>query len=400
MTQPVSIWLPPELQDMIIEMTLDINLNRSCLLSTSLVCSYWRQRTYERAFSSLCFSYRSIPAFASFLDNPFSRPAIFSRARRIRIIGSGETFRRNTGQVQSALTRLLQHLAKIGKISTLALDNLRWTVIDPAIVSCLTKFKTVESLSMHHIHFAEYSQFSDFVANFPSLRAFEFQNIECSGGNARWDGCQVQRELCTSDETGQCAVTLDGNGQMLVKQLTWMYSRYITQELRRSVSFYGAQTSYISNDVPGLLRSLGPLLTQLEIISPENPMDDPAIAFLDISANSLLQHLHLSSPNRVISMVSWLPSLLGKIKNCKLRTLHVSFAQSRQFHLDRPFLKHLGRILEGPSFQELELIEFTASSTRSGGIELEDAVKRTIMDCIRSSLPSWDRRGVLELVFH
>lgn len=118
---------------------------------------------------------------------------------------------------------------------------------------------------MHRIHFAESSHFSDFVAKFHSLRLLDFGNIECSTGNALyWN--QSPEELCTLDETGQCCVTLDGNSKMLVKHLIWVYSKSIPPELKRRMSFY----SYVCNDVAGLLRSLGPLLTRLEIVSPGN----------------------------------------------------------------------------------------------------------------------------------
>ncbi|GAV98668.1 hypothetical protein LENED_000058 [Lentinula edodes] len=91
-TDIVKVSLPSELQDMIIERMLD--LDNAYLLLASLVCRDWRYYSYQKVFSSICFDSHSIPVFASFLDNPFSRPAIFPRVRRLRILGND---RKNIG---------------------------------------------------------------------------------------------------------------------------------------------------------------------------------------------------------------------------------------------------------------------------------------------------------------
>src|ERR1700761_8665745 len=98
-----------------------------------------------------------------------------------------------------------------------------------------------------------------------------------------------------------------------------------------------------------------------------------------MSANTALQHLHLSSPSRVLSTIEWIPSILARINTPNLRTLHFTFAQSRQFHLDRPFLKVLAQILEDPRFQKLQSIRFSA---KSGRINPGDRCKEKIRECI------------------
>jgi hypothetical protein len=356
-------------------------------------------------------NHRSIPALASFLDNTFSRLAIFSRIRRVHIVGDGETFHSNQGQ-RNSLLNILRYLAQIGNISDLVVENFDWAALDPAIAVSLESLKPIGRLSILRAFFTNFLQFSDFVARFYSLRAFDFQSIECSVPH--WDTGQSGKSY-RQDDSGQCSVTFYGASRTLDKKLTWVYSKCASQEAKQMLSFYGAQTSCYSADASGLLRMLGPLLRRLEIVSPgdwllgrfhvfdanlllpENADADAIIASLDVSMNSSLQYLHLSSPNRVITSISWLPSILLKITSSNLKRLHISFSQTRQFHLDRPFLKQVAQILERPQFQELELIEFNI--TGSGRVNLEGVAKGKIVDCIRSCLPSWDERGILAFAF-
>ncbi|KAF9072546.1 hypothetical protein BDP27DRAFT_1320131 [Rhodocollybia butyracea] len=386
-----SICLPSELQYLIIESMIDID--RGCLWATSFVCKDWRVCSYQRAFTTVFLSRRSIPALASFLENTFSRLAIFSGIRRIHILGDGETFHSSQGQ-RNGLLKILRYLAQIGNISDLVVENFDWAVLDPAIAVSLELLKPIGRLSIHRAFFTNFFQFSDFVARFYSLRAFDFQSIECSAPH--WD-TGLSGKSCARDDSGQCSVSFYGASRMLDKKLTWVYSKYASQEAKQMLSFYGAQTSCNSTDASGLLRTLGPLLRRLEIVSPENAVADAIIASLDVSMNSSLQYLHLSSPNRVITLISWLPSILLKITSSNLKRLHISFSQTRQIHLDRPFLKEVAKILERPQFQELELIEFNI--TGSGRVNLEGVAKGKIIDCIRSCLPSWDKRGILAFAF-
>ncbi|KAJ4480267.1 hypothetical protein J3R30DRAFT_2602402 [Lentinula aciculospora] len=283
--------------------------------------------------------------------------------------------------------------ATIGRISELTLDNLNWDILDPALAAILTGFWEIEHLSMHHLYFAHLGQFSDFVAKFRLLRTLDLQSIECSV-REKWN---VSFRSNTSYKLSH-RVSLDGTGAIFSKKLTWIYPKCISQEQRHNYSICGAQVFCNSPTSSDLLRSLGPLLSRLDITSSENISADSNITSLDISGNSSIRHLHLSSPARVLSLISWLPALLARVKSSELRTLHVSFAQSRQYHLDRPFLKHIAGILDEPQYQGLELIEFIASSPSCG--RLEDAVKNEIIACIRSCLPSWDERGLLAFTIH
>ncbi|KIK60140.1 hypothetical protein GYMLUDRAFT_43896 [Collybiopsis luxurians FD-317 M1] len=275
MTETIAAYLPSELQDIIIQQIL--YLDRSSLPITSLVCKDWRHRSYERAFSTVSLRSRSIPVFASFLDNAFSRPAIFSRIRRIRIIGDDstplETISTSWSPIQlGALSRLVHHLAELGRISGLALDNFSWAVLDPAMTASLARLNHIECLSMHRIHLTHSRQLSDFVAKFCSLRVFDFQSIECSVKSSSDSRHRYQKgEFLAPEELAQCCLSLYGSNRwMLEKNLTWIYSECIPHEVGRMVSSFGVQTSYNSSDVSDLLRSLGKLLTRLEIYSPGN----------------------------------------------------------------------------------------------------------------------------------
>ncbi|KAJ3835860.1 hypothetical protein F5878DRAFT_626804 [Lentinula raphanica] len=388
-TQTVAVCLPSELQDIVIESILD--LDSSYLSLASLVCRAWRNRSYERAFSSICLSSRSIPVFVSFLENSFSRPAIFPRLRRLRILGDGDTFLWSTLHLQD-LSRLLRHLAQIGRISTLTLDNLNWAVLDPALAAMLTEFDGLERLCMHRISFTDLGQFSDFVAEFRLLRAFDLQHVEWAARG----GLLVSPSLLTPYERGH-GVSLDAHGMDLSRTLTWSYPERVSLEQRRLSATHGAQIFCKSPSGSDLLRFLGPLLTRLEISSSEDIAADMKLASLDISLNFSIQHLRLASPARVLSMISWLPPLLANVRSSNLRTLRISFSQSRQFHLDRPFLKHIAGILDEPQFKELELIEFIAHSSSCG--MLEDSVKTEMIRCTRACLPSWDKKGIISFTF-
>ncbi|KAJ3930347.1 MAG: hypothetical protein NXY57DRAFT_317867 [Lentinula lateritia] len=384
----VKVSLPSELQDMIIERMLD--LDNAYLLLASLVCRDWRYYSYQQVFSSICFDSHSIPVFASFLDNPFSRTAIFPRVRRLRILGNGKASLW-TSTLLIDLVKLLHHLVQIGRISDLVLDNLTWAVLDPALAPILTDFLSIERLSMRRICFAQLGQFSDFVAGFRLMRSFDLESIECPP----LVGWNHPLPSLAPYELGHC-VSLERSNATSSAKLTWVYPKCISREERSVSSIHGAQIFCISPTSSDLLRSLGPLLARLHIIS-ENITADEDIASLDISMNPSIRHLHLSSPTRVLSMISWLPPLLARVKGSNLKTLHMSFAQSRQFHLDRPFLKHIAGILDKPQYQGLEMIEFIASSASCG--RLEDDVKQDIISCIRSCLPYWERKGILAFNF-
>ncbi|KAJ3965317.1 hypothetical protein EV361DRAFT_955132 [Lentinula raphanica] len=238
----------------------------------------------------------------------------------------------------------------------------------------LTEFDGLERLCMHRISFTDLGQFSDFVAEFRLLRAFDLQHVEWAARG----GLLVSPSLLTPYERGH-GVSLDAHGMDLSRTLTWSYPERVSLEQRRLSATHGAQIFCKSPSGSDLLRFLGPLLTRLEISSSEDIAADMKLASLDISLNFSIQHLRLASPARVLSMISWLPPLLAN------------------FHLDRPFLKHIAGILDEPQFKELELIEFIAHSSSCG--MLEDSVKTEMIRCTRACLPSWDKKGIISFTF-
>jgi hypothetical protein len=133
---------------------------------------------------------------------------------------------------------------------------------------------------------------------------------------------------------------------------------------------------------------------------------DTAIQELDLSSSTGLQHIQLSCPDRVLGMISWLPSVLARIPQSAqtfahptattLRTLTISFKASQQFHLDRPFLMHIAHLLSRDMFRGLEEMRFKVHSlTRPSKCSgYTDIVK-----CVQDVLGKWVERGVLKIEF-
>lgn len=120
---------------------------------------------------------------------------------------------------------------------------------------------------------------------------------------------------------------------------------------------------------------------------------DAAIQNLDLSNSSGLQRVRFSCPDRVLSLISWLPAVLANIPvSCAstLRSLEVAFLASRQFHLDRPFLHHLSKLLAREAFQGLHELCFVVHQSRCD---------KEILECAMAELEHWAHRGVLKFVF-
>lgn len=122
---------------------------------------------------------------------------------------------------------------------------------------------------------------------------------------------------------------------------------------------------------------------------------DDIIASLDLSYCTSLRHLNLYCPGRVLGLISWLPTILNKINSPELRTIEISFASSRQFHLDEPYLKYLASILSKPQFKGLELIHLVAVNGRCDAQKTAGVVAK----CVRTVLGPWEQKGVLKFSF-
>ncbi|KAG7444639.1 uncharacterized protein BT62DRAFT_217402 [Guyanagaster necrorhizus] len=380
--------LPLELQEEIIdELSADLQNLKKC----SFVCKRWRSRTYFHAFSSIRLQHTSVETFSSFRDNPFSFFTIYPRARRIRIVGShqhhdGVSW--NSSQLE-ALAGALQGLKDIGNASVLILENTNWEALAGSpIPSLMLSLDTISSLELSYVTFPQYTHFSELVAGFTALRHVVFQDIEF--GDSQPVLQRLLAETIMMDDE-KCALSFRGAGTFLRKSLHWVcHSPKTGDELTSKVGVHVSRYT----DPSVILRLLGSSLNYLEIVSLADTSSDTIISTVDLSSNTSLRRLSLSSPFRVLSLNPWLNHVLLQITSPCLRVLDIAFAASRQFHLDEPFLKYLDKLLASPQFAELQLIQLIVVNGR-----LYPDLRLSMDSCVRSAMPSWDKKGVLRVSF-
>lgn len=109
---------------------------------------------------------------------------------------------------------------------------------------------------------------------------------------------------------------------------------------------------------------------------------------IDLSSACDLQSLAIGSSRCVLSLLTWVPTLLGQIpESAALREIRIVFASSRQIDLDRPFIRWLANTIitgRGP-FITLECIHFMAFGTL-GDTEIEEKISNVVTnefrDCV------------------
>ncbi|KAK0472012.1 hypothetical protein IW261DRAFT_1571258 [Armillaria novae-zelandiae] len=380
--------LPLELQEEIIdELSADIKNLKKC----SFVCKRWRSRTHFHAFSSIRLQHTSVETFSSFRDNPFSFFTIYPRARRIRVVGSHQhhdAISWNSSQLR-ALARALQGLRDVGNASVLVLENLNWEALAGSpIPSLMLSLDSVSSLELSSVTFPRHLQFAELVAGFTALRHVVFQDIEFGDPQPVLERLLADKIMMDDEKS---ALSLRGAGTFLRKSLHW--ACHSPKRGEALTTIIGAHVSRYT-DPSAILRSLGSSLNYLEIVSLADISSDTIISTVDLSSNTSLRRLSLSSPFRVLSLIPWLNHVLLQISSPCLRVLDIAFAASRQFHLDEPFLKYLDKVLSSPQFTELQLIQLIVVNGR-----LYPDLHLGMDSCVRSAMPSWDRKGVLRVSF-
>ncbi|KAK7442507.1 hypothetical protein VKT23_016105 [Stygiomarasmius scandens] len=407
--------LPPELQEHIIDL---LGRAKEDLLAASLVCKHWRYRSYAYIFLSITLNSCSVDAFGSFLDISFSRSVIFSRVRRVRILGVGgrfpavpwTAFRRKT------LHAILSYLVSEQRMSCLVMEDINWSHLDTEVILTLAELgPMVASIELQNVYFPDIRSYCDFIGAFESLRTFGFRNIECAHGEVVLS--QTQGSFNSSDPASDpeqrttvllkppeqfiqaridCSLTLRNCERGLEKKLSCLFSDSLSREASWEITRLGTQTSLVAGHAPSLLKSLGPFLKRLQIISQHNVLSDRTITALDISSNTSLQYLSFYSPDRVFGMISWLHPILRQITGYSLRILEVAFASSRQFHLDQRLLRFVGRELERPQFSQLKIIHFWVNRMHS---RYDVALENNIVKYVKETLSNWSEKGVLRFTF-
>ncbi|THU98374.1 hypothetical protein K435DRAFT_31774 [Dendrothele bispora CBS 962.96] len=395
--------LPTELQEYVIDL---LSGTRENLLTTSLVSKHWRYHSYGYLFPSVTLDGRSVEAFRSFLDMSFSRSVIFSRVRRVRIIGGYSLDSSWTASRRQDLRAILSYLTskQLQNLSNLSMEALNWSQLGSEVIFYLTKLAPmITSLELQNVQFPHARSYSDFVGAFVSLRTFGFSNVECAQGEIILvrpnQGVLLSRHTVTSESEQtriKCSLVLRSSEEALEKNLSCLYSEVLPQETSREITKLGTQTSLMKGNASFLLKSLGPLLTRLQIASRQNIFSDQIIASLDISNNTSLQYLSFYSPDRVFGMISWLLPILRQVTACNLRVLEIVFASSHQFHLDQRLLRFIGKELERPQFSQLEIIHFLVNRIRG---RCDAVLENNIVKHVKETLSDWNKKGVLRVNF-
>ncbi|KAF5345996.1 hypothetical protein D9758_013864 [Tetrapyrgos nigripes] len=397
----MMIRLPPELQENIIDI---LSWDKESLLTTSLVCKHWRYRTYAHAFVSITLSTHTVDAFRSFLDSSFSRSVMFSRVRRLRILGTYLANRPWTTKRLESLLAILSYLASQRVLSLLSIEHFSWSLLGLEVISCLGRIaRMITSLEMEDVRFPHARDYSEFLGACLPLRSITLRSVEFLDGEVvLQEDMESSSDMISLDSLDelqsqiQCGLELRSSEPALEKRLNCLFSEKLSKQASWEITRLGARTSLTEGNASCLLRSLGPLLTRLTIVSRQHVLSDRTISSLDISNNTSIQYLSFFSPDRVFGMISWLLPILKQVTTTNLQILEIAFAASRQFYIDQRLLPHISRELDRVEFAQLKIIHFLVNSRNArGDVRLESS----IVEHVRRTLASWDQRGVLRFTF-
>lgn len=102
---------------------------------------------------------------------------------------------------------------------------------------------------------------------------------------------------------------------------------------------------------------------------------------LDLSAAHSLRYITVGSSRSVLSLLTWVPSLLVHIPStASMKEVRIVFASSRQFDLDQPFIRWLASTLseDNKPFHTLESVHFMAFGTL-GDETIEEKICSTVL---------------------
>ncbi|KJA25054.1 hypothetical protein HYPSUDRAFT_435296 [Hypholoma sublateritium FD-334 SS-4] len=388
MTQNQAVTLPVELHDMILSALLRLDGKSARPLSS--VCHHWRMQLYKSIFADIHLDQLTAIPFSRLLAGSFSCLAILPSVRNLHLNTNGQRPWSDTDIV--IIKHLLVQFALRTNLSSLALSDVDGAgkyQLDITSLS-LPSFSSVNTVKLCRIIFKEPSSFRKLFALFPAVKHVEFNGILCPWSNEHWS------ELPPGEFALNLVVYSASSHRTNIQ---WTLTDPIASIKMEDLCSLGQLTTA---DMPTLLRQIGPALRELDVdFQPElmhGLLLDSVVNALDLSAARFLRRIRLGSSTHVLSCMHWVPNVLyglSAVNNPSLKVLAIRFASSRQFHLDRPFLRFLTRGLCKRQYSAVRKIHFIAHHD----CPFDQCTERAITQSIQAELPHYHKQGLVRITF-
>ena len=410
MTVTQNRTLPVELHDMIL--TTLLNLDGKSARPLSTVCQHWRMRLYKSIFTYIYLDQSSAISFSRLLACSFSRSAILPAVRTLHLNANSRRPWSETGLI--SIKHLLVQFAQTTNINTLVLSDVGGIGGSPLDFSSLSLpfFRSVGTVKLCRVIFKEPSGFKEFFKQFPALKHAEFIDVLCPWSNAHWT------KLPPGEFTLKLVVHSVSSHRTSIR---WTLTDSISTIDVDDLCGLGQLTTA---DMPALLRQIGPVLRELDVdFQPEQMHGqyllpslftrfqtylsflfgadlflDSVVNAIDLSTARSLRHIRLGSSTHVLSCMHWVPNVLCGLpaaSSPSLKVLAIRFASSRQFHLDRPFLRFLTRCLCKRQYSAVRKIHFIAHHDGP----FDQCIERAITQSIQAELPHYHKQGLVRITF-
>ncbi|KAF8149082.1 hypothetical protein B0H34DRAFT_679389 [Crassisporium funariophilum] len=367
---------PVELQEAILDYL--IPWDRGVLFTLSRVCRFWRHRSYRHLFSAIPIAQSTVMPFYDLALDPFSLAGIFPHIHDIHFRTIPLANGWNAAQLvilDKVLVLLSQHTTVTSVVlSGFSMDCHRREV--PSFRRSL--FTAVTRLTISGGRFRNPKELAQELSIFSQLQTVDFHAVYCD-----WE-----IDTKVKHPPGLYGLTVAVHaGSPYEKTISWKLQCPLTAVEEDELHAFG---SIVNADVHGTIRRLGTSLYDLQVQLERGPSQN-------LSFSPCLRRISIGSPTLVLSIMTWVPRILyslAKTDTPALKILEIIFASSRQFHLDKPFLRCLSVVLSQPQYSGVLKIHFIAYYHI-----FDDEVEQTIVKVIQGGLERWNSRGLLEFSF-
>lgn len=158
--------IPLEMTDMILYY---LRGDRTALLASSLVCRGFMLSSRRHLFSTISLRPNDLPSFLSLHESPFNSVAPFVAKLVL------DEFRIDSPNFEHALLNIVEFRCILSKMKSFRLTKLNPL---PRVMATLSSvFQKITELDLYLVEFDHFSDFLDFVPQFPALRTLSFSEI-------------------------------------------------------------------------------------------------------------------------------------------------------------------------------------------------------------------------------
>ncbi|KAF9477740.1 hypothetical protein BDN70DRAFT_880851 [Pholiota conissans] len=377
--------LPVELQDIILDLLFSSDEEETRALSA--VCQHWRLKIYRHAFAEVHINQTTAEHFSSIVDSPFSCSGILPAIKDLHLRTKG-CEGHWTASEHIALTSVLEKTCQWSKVTSLELKKDGGDCRLGLQHFSAFSFPYLTTLTLRRLTFVGPKDFIGFIGLFPALKHVNFDDVRCD-----WPE-EIRSKIPSGDFVLALVIHSVSARRTTIK---WTLEGPVSSIDPEDIYSLGWLTQA---DIQTLLRTIGPSLRTLDIDFqlPYSSLLEHLVNALDLSVTPRLRHIRIGSSTRVLSFMDWVPRVLyglAKTNHPCLDVLEIRFASSRQFHLDRPFLRCLTVGLEEPQYSAIKKINFIAYHDNLFDKDVEKAITQTI----QKDLMRWHEQGLIALTF-